>query len=95
MDINWMLGLQGLVLGLGAVFLVLIILIVLIFIMGKVAHGKPKKDKVDEKSMQPVIKTLSNPKNDEEEIIAVITATIACMASREGKKYKIKSFKRV
>jgi|GEM_PF-5271102 len=89
-----MLGLQGLILGLGSVFLVLFLLIIIISIMGKLVQNSEKKQ------IEPIVeKTISKEpvaiEDDEDEIIAAITAAIACMAQREGKKFKIRSYKRV
>lgn len=95
MNIDWDLGLQGLVLGLGAVFLVLIVLIVLILILGKVSNSNTKRNKTKGKSVEPVTKPAVVHQNDEDEIIAAITAAIACMAQHEGKKFKIRSYRRV
>ena len=95
MEINWDLGLQGLVLGLGAVFLVLVVLIVLILVMGKVANGNTKKTKAKKAPVQSVAKPVASPQNDEDEIVAAITAAIACIGQKEGKKFKIRSYRRV
>lgn len=95
MNIDWMLAIQGLVLGLGAVFTVLVILIILIFILGKIVRGASKKDTPKEKTAQPITTKVSVPKNDEDEIAAVIIAAIACIEQREGKRFKIRSFRRV
>ena len=91
---KWILGLQLLVIGLGAVFLVLLILIILILVMGKLAKGKTDK-KTSETKKQAIGEIAVKPQDDENEVIAAIAAAIACMAQREGKKFKIRSFKRV
>lgn len=95
MEINWDLGLQGLALGLGAVFLVLVVLIVLILVLGKVANSNTKKDKTKEKVVEPVANPVVVSQNYEDEIIAAITAAIAYIGQKEGKKFKIRSYKRV
>ncbi len=91
--IDWTVGLQGLILGLGTVFIVLFSLIIFIKIMGSIIQKFDKKqpEKQDEK---PIVKVIS-AENNEDEIIAAITAAIACMAQNEGKKFKIRSFKRI
>ena len=90
---NGILGLQSLVLGLGSVFAVLILLIVFIGIMGKFVQATEKKSETPKKAAKTEAKPVQA--DDEDEIIAVISAAIACMAQREGKKFKISSYKRV
>jgi sodium pump decarboxylase gamma subunit len=91
---KWLIGLKGLILGLGTVFLVLILLIVFINIMSSVVQRLSKK-KTAPIEQKPVIKKDANPIEDENEIIAAITAAIACIGQREGKKYNIRSLRRV
>ena len=90
---KWILGLNGLVLGLGSVFLILLLLILFITIMSKVVQNAEKGDKGKEKTVPA--KAIQAPAEDEDEVIAVIAAAVACMAQREGKRFKIRSFKRV
>jgi len=92
-SIDWMLGLKSLLLGLGSVFAVLVLLIVFISIMGKFVQGSEKKQKSPKKAEKPAVKP--SVEDDEDEVVAVISAAIACMAQREGKKFKIRSYKRV
>ena len=90
--LSW--GGNGLVIGLGSVFIILVILIAVINVL-KLA-SKPPKDKQPAKAVETAkpAKT-SETKHDENEIIAVIAAAINCMAAREGKRFAIKSYKRV
>jgi len=93
---NLLLGLKVLVLGLGSVFVVLVLLIIFISVMGSLVQNSEKKAIVPKVTKNTVKeeKALLQA-DDEDEIVAVITAAIACMAQREGKKFKISSFKRV
>lgn len=88
--LSW--GLNGFLVGIGCVFLVLLVLILLISVMGKIAQSGGKSKAKAPKANK---KDLNRQVDDEDEIMAVITAAIACMSQREGKKYKICSYKRV
>jgi sodium pump decarboxylase gamma subunit len=91
--LSW--GSKGLVIGLSSVFLILVILIGVINIM---RVSLKKNSKVDNKKVvkvetpKPVVEQKDD---DEDEIIAVIAAAINCMAQREGKRFAIKSFRRI
>lgn len=88
--LSW--GFYGFLIGIGCVFLVLLVLILLISVMGKIVQSGGKSKAKAPKTNK---KALNSHVDDEDEIMAVITAAIACMSQREGKKYKIRSYKRV
>ena len=93
--LSW--GSTSLILGLGAVFVILILLIIFIHLMHRASlvinRPKETKNRIDQK---PTDHTDHIPSEDNEgELLAVIAAAIACMAQREGRKYKIKSYRRV
>jgi len=93
---NLILGLKVMVLGLGSVFVVLALLILFIRVMGSLVQKSEKKVSVPKVTNSPVKQEKAPVQaDDEDEIIAAITAAIACMAQREGKKFKIRSFNRV
>ncbi|MEX1375976.1 MAG: OadG family protein [Eubacteriales bacterium] len=92
-NLSW--GLTGLLLGLGSVFIVLISLIVFISIMGYIVQKGDKKAKKPTLAKSSPVEAKKSVETDEDEIIAVISAAVACMAQQEGKKFKIRSFKRV
>ncbi|MBN2879510.1 MAG: OadG family protein [Clostridia bacterium] len=92
-NLSW--GITGLVLGLGSVFTVLFLLIFFIFLMGKIVQKSDKKANNSPAPKSIPAKQEVSSADNEDEIIAAITAAIACMAQREGKKFKISSFKRV
>ena len=84
-------GTTGLLFGLGSVFLVLVLLICFITLMKQLTKNKQKA----KASPAPAVEAPKKDEEDEGEIIAVIAAAIACMAQREGKKFKIKSYRRI
>ncbi len=87
-------GLNGLIMGLGSVFIILVLLILVINLLKLTSVNKKKTGQVKPLSSanDSAVKAY---KEDESEIIAVIIAAINCMAQREGKKFAIKSYKRV
>jgi len=84
-------GVNGLVLGLITVFLVLIVLIIIISLMQRFIGSRKKEIS---KPMPEVKNAVPDKQDNNDEIVAVIGAAIACMAQREGKKYKIISFRK-
>ena len=89
--LSW--GGNGLIMGFGSVFIILIILIAVINLLKLGASGnKSKKTAVAPVALKPV---KNEVEEDESEIIAVIAAAVNCMAQREGKRFAIKSFKRI
>lgn len=95
--------------GLSVVFLGLIILILFVWLMGKIFSAVQNKNKpvknvnVSEPKTATVVKPINKVQtvskdstvstNDEDEIIAVISAAVAAMGQAEGKTYKLKSVK--
>ncbi|MGN0614010.1 MAG: OadG family protein [Porcipelethomonas sp.] len=86
--------------GLAVVFLALILLIVFVWLMGKIfTIGKNKKSNSPQQKPAPAApakpaapaaaKTVTA--EDDDEIIAVISAAVAAMGQAEGKTYKVKS----
>ncbi len=85
-------GTTGLLFGLGSVFVVLVLLIACIALLKHLTRSKNQEAAVK----APVVATTPKDEDDDEgELVAVIAAAIACMAQREGKKYKIKSYRRI
>lgn len=94
--------------GLAVVFLILIILVVILWGMGKIMSlltGENKKRKVNkvkdtveipEPSVFPGLVTTDDQTEDEndEEIIAVISAAIAAYGAADGKNYRIAHIKK-
>jgi len=86
-------GVNGLIIGLGSVFTILVLLIAVINLLKLSSSGKKKS--TAEKANTEIVKH-SQSDADENEIIAVITAAINSMSSaREGKRFAIKSYKRI
>ena len=88
-------GLNGLIIGLGSVFTILVILILVINLLKLSSAANGRKSK---KSNDITVSSKSLPESgeeDENEIIAAIAAAINCMAQREGKRYAIKSYRRI
>lgn len=85
--------------GLTVVFLGLIILILFVWAFGKIFSRK-KKPAVQEKPVEtakPAAAPVSIPKTDDnqDEIIAVISAAVAAMGASDGKTYKLRSVRTV
>ena len=90
--VDW--GFKGLVIGLSSVFAILVLLIVVINLL-KFSSKDNSKAKKQVKTQVPVEKEVKTQDEDENQIIAVIAAAISCIAQREGKRYAIKTFKRI
>ena len=89
-------GLQTTIIGLIIVFLVLVVLMVVLVAMKYVFAPKTDKKEVS----APVVETAKETpvpiqEEDDEEIIAVLTAAIAASLNTSTYNLKIKSFKRV
>ena len=94
-----MTGLSTTVVGLSIVFAVLIILMLVLKIFEKIFY-KPDTDKseksVEVKSVQQPINTADvNSDEDEEELIAVLTAAVAAALNTSTYNLKIKSYRRL
>jgi len=83
------------IVGLGIVFIVLVLLIFSIGILSLLAKKREPKSPVIEPALDIKPDIIIDTKDDEDEIIAIITAAIACMAQSSGKQFAIKSYKRV
>ena len=81
------------IIGFSTVFVVLVVLIAFITIMSKIINSSGRKEKEAQKIQHKESKKI-NAEEDMDEIAAVIAAAISCMGQREGKKYKIRSFRR-
>ena len=93
--------------GLVVVFLALVLLIIFVQIFGKIFSGIAKKEKkVSNPDIIIPVPQTSAPENvtraasepdlsgDDDEVIAVISAAVAMMAARDGKKYAVRSINR-
>lgn len=85
--------------GLTVVFLGLIILILFVWAFGKFFTRK-KKTAAQEKpavTAKPAVTPVTKPHTDDnqEEIIAVISAAVAAIGASDGKNYKLKSVRAV
>lgn len=99
-DMMW----STLVTGLVVVFLILALLVFFLWLMGKIMTIKrkpkdsPKTEEVKTASPEPAPQTEAISEiaeyEDDDEIIAVISAAIAAYGESEGKQYRIASVKR-
>ncbi len=92
--------------GLVVVFLALVLLIVFVQIFGKIFSGIANKEKKGSKPDVIPVPQVTVPENvtrsvpepeisgDDDEVIAVISAAVAMMAARDGKKYAVCSINR-
>lgn len=86
--------------GLSVVFLGLVILILFVWAFGKIFTARKKTAPNDKdaapKTAAPEPMPVVNVSNDnEDEIIAVISAAVASMGQADGKNYRVKSVKAV
>lgn len=86
-------GLNGFIVGISCVFLVLVVLILFINLMSAIIKSSAKS--ASKAANNTKTETQSTSESDEDEVLAVISAAIACMSQRSGKKFKIKSFRRL
>lgn len=103
---NWELIGSTVVTGVVIVFLILAILIFFLWAMGKIfqAVGNAKKKKTEENALviavAPAVSESQTDEaeiyeeNDDDEIIAVISAAIAAYGEAEGKQYRICGIKK-
>ena len=92
--------------GLVVVFLALVLLIVFVQIFGKIFSGIANKEKKGSKPDVIPVPQVTVPENvtrsvpepvvsgDDDEVIAVISAAVAMMSARDGKKYAVRSINR-
>lgn len=93
-------GLQTTVLGMLIIFAALIILMIAINIMKLIFYKDPKKESVKqekavEKTPAPVQVPTVTKTEDDEELIAVLTAAIAASLNTSTYNLKIKSYRRI
>lgn len=96
-------GVKTTVVGLSIVFSVLLILMIVLKIMEKIFYKAPKKDDIQEvqkpkiEEEPKVIKTTVKECQDEndDELIAVLTAAIAASLNTSTYNLKIKSYRRI
>ncbi|MGI5958369.1 MAG: OadG family protein [Massiliimalia sp.] len=106
MDMGWGEMLGVVVTGLATVFIALILLIIVVTLVGKFFESRnntkknnPVKAEVKTAETKPVVKANVVPQVENgisDEVVAAITAAIACMMSDggEAKPFAIKSIKR-
>ena len=92
--------------GLVVVFLALVLLIFFVQVFGKIFSGIANKEKKTSKPDVIPVPQVTVPENvtrsvpepvaaeDDDEVIAVISAAVAMMAARDGKKYAVRSINR-
>ncbi len=90
--------------GLVVVFLALVLLIIFVSIFGKVFSGIAEREKAKSKPADVPAVNITKPAapvqvpaasaEDDNEVIAVISAAVAMMAAKDGKNYAVKSIKR-
>ena len=97
-------GLKTTVIGLSIVFAVLLILMIVLKIMEKIFYKKPDVVKATDVQMSKqekiekapeIVKPITTDVDDEEELIAVLTAAIAASLNTSTYNLKIKSYRRV
>ncbi len=104
MQIEWTKVWAVVITGLAVVFLALVLLIAFVSIFGMIFGNNSKKSnknnngtekKDNEKPVLNVVKeTPVSTQNEDDNIIAVISAAVAMMAAKDGKNYAVKSIKR-
>ena len=87
-------GVVVLVIGMSIVFLVLITLWAILLGFEKI-FGSPKKKKAEPKKEVAPVLSVEKPMDDEEEIVAVITAAICAMTGQTASSFKINKIKRI
>ncbi len=95
--LSW--GAKSLVVGLGSVFFILILLVIVTRLL-KIFSVRESK-KIASATANEAIERAEKEKSvaihdsNDDEIIAVIAAAISCISENEGRKYAIKSYRRV
>ena len=95
-DGYWGLVASTVITGIAVVFLALAILIGILYLMGAVLGRTKKKAepaKTEAPAVQPVIEAVKEADEDDE-VIAVISAAIAAYGEAEGKQYRITGVKK-
>ncbi len=90
-------GGETVVIGLGIVFAVLAILMIVLYIFGVIFNKKPKADPTPQKAEEaPVMQAAEAvQEEDEDELIAVLTAAVAASLGTSTYNLRIKSYRRV
>ncbi|MCK5130392.1 MAG: OadG family protein [Clostridiales bacterium] len=88
--LSW--GVNGLLIGLGSVFVILVLLILVINLLKLASNGKT----VENKPVSKIALKKDHVDENEDEIVAVIMAAINSLnTQRTGKKFAIKSYRRI
>lgn len=95
-------GTVVLVIGMVIVFSILVLLWLVLLGFEKIFGNTSKKQKAPAKPKEAPVKTAvpaapveATASEDENELVAVITAAISAMTGMDGSKFKIKSIKRI
>ncbi len=82
--------------GMGIVFAVLILLMIILLLMKVIFYKDPSKQKqVQQSADTPVEETNTQIDEDDDELIAVLTAAVAASLNTSTYNLKIKSYRRV
>ena len=91
-------GLKTAVLGMGVIFAALIILLIVLslfkVIFYKPVGGEKKEAPVAAPAPAPVVPAPTAASSDDAELVAAITAAIACMTNKPATSFRVVSFKR-
>ncbi|PKM50066.1 MAG: hypothetical protein CVV02_13160 [Firmicutes bacterium HGW-Firmicutes-7] len=93
---NYMEGVTALVLGMATVFIVLILISIIISLLKHVKFVEKSTPKTTNNVQAPVAQTnIIEKKEDDLELVAVITAAIAASLNTTSDRLRVTSFKRV
>jgi len=90
---------MGMLIILGMIALIFLIIRFIFPLLAKLSD-RPKKEKKKKKNEAPIeaptpAETIDTSEDDEDEIIAVITAAIAASTNRPTKSFRVVNFKRI
>lgn len=88
-------GGETVVIGLSIVFGVLLILMIVLYLFGVIFDKKPKAAAAPVQEIVPEPEVVTEVEEDEEELIAVLTAAIAASLNTSTYNLQIKSYRRV
>ena len=94
---NFIKGLGISLAGLAIVFVVLLLICGILYLFGKLFYKKPE-EKAVVPAVLPEVKTVSEPapaEADEGELVAAITAAIACVLQTGTDGFVVRSFRRI
>ena len=94
MHIPWTRVWGTVITGMVVVFIALILLILFVALFGKIFDSIEEKKKASSSQVKPVSEIKPESSEDENEVIAAISAVVAMMATNDGKNYAVKSIKR-